>query len=157
MKMFLYLALAVAILSGGCGAAERETAARRETASRRETDVAHLSLIQLIASPHLHDSKRITAIGYLRLDFEGTALYIHEVDYRKFITPNAVWLHFGPNQISKERQRLNGRYALIEGRFSAKQQDQISIFSGTISEITNVEPWPPENLVIPPGDPRSLP
>ena len=31
-----------------------------------------LSLIQLIASPHLHDGKRVRVIGYLRLDFEGT-------------------------------------------------------------------------------------
>src|SRR5215210_6665436 len=113
-----------------------------------------LSLIQLIASPHLHDGKRVRVIGYLRLDFEGTKIYIHETDYWKFIFPNAVWMSFGSAPISKEWQRLNGRYVLVEGLFSTKQKGHLGGYDSSITEITNIEPWPPENLVIPPGDPR---
>ncbi|HEX6864270.1 MAG TPA: hypothetical protein VF414_15680 [Thermoanaerobaculia bacterium] len=143
MKTCLCLALLVAAaLAGGCGATDREG------------EVAHVSLIQLIASPDLHDGKRVAAIGYLRLDFEGTALYIHEIDYRKLIIQNAVWLSLGPAPISEERQRLNGRYVLVEGRFSTKQRGHFGLFPGSLTEITNIEAWPPANMVLPPGDPR---
>jgi hypothetical protein len=49
---------------------------------------------------------------------------------------------------------LDGHYVLIEGRFLATPPGQIKLYSGSISDITNIEPWPPKNLIIPPGDPR---
>jgi hypothetical protein len=40
-----------------------------------------VSLIQLIANPESYDGKKVRIIGFLRLEFEGDALYLHQVDF----------------------------------------------------------------------------
>ena len=41
---------------------------------------------------------------------------------------------------SKEAQ-VNERYALIEGRFVAKKKGHMGLWSGSIEEVTRMEPW----------------
>jgi hypothetical protein len=39
-------------------------------------------MIQLIANPQAWDGKHVRVIGFLRLEFEGDALYLHREDLR---------------------------------------------------------------------------
>ena len=49
-----------------------------------------VSLIQLIANPEKYDGKQVQVVGFLRLEFEGNALYLHEDDYTNNLYGNAV-------------------------------------------------------------------
>jgi hypothetical protein len=100
-----------------------------------------VSLIQLIASPEKYDGKRVGVIGFLRLEFEGDKLYLHEDDYRFDINENGIWLGI----TKKQRQDLEDRnmhYAFVVGTFKAGNGQITGHANGTIVNITVVEVWP---------------
>src|ERR1043166_2632531 len=97
-----------------------------------------LSLIQLIANPQNYDGKRVQVVGFLRLEFEGNALYLHEDDYKNGIYGNAIGI--GVTKESKwSNDDVNMRYVMVVGTFSAGKSN---LHTGTIVKITNVVPWP---------------
>lgn len=102
-----------------------------------------VSLIQLIATPERYAGKRIEVIGFLRLEYEGDMLYLHEDDYKCKIYENAVWI--GVNK--KQRQDFEDRnlhYVLIVGTFKAGNSQILMHANGTIVNITEVKIWPIE-------------
>lgn len=97
-----------------------------------------LSLIQLIANPEKYDGKRVQVVGFLRLEFEGNALYLHEDDYKNGIYGNAIGI--GVTKESKwSKDDVNMRYVMVVGTFSAGKSN---LHTGTIVKIINVVPWP---------------
>ncbi len=44
---------------------------------------------------------KVRVIGFVRIDFEGNAVYLHEEDDKYAISDNALWLSL-PNTKSKE-------------------------------------------------------
>lgn len=58
--------------------------------------VQDVSLIQLIAQPEKFEGKRVRFIGFLRIEFEGNAIYLHREDFDHGITKNGLWLIFLP-------------------------------------------------------------
>lgn len=52
----------------------------------------NVSMVQLIANPEKFDGKLIRIIGFLRLEFEGDALYLHREDYENGIMGDAIWV-----------------------------------------------------------------
>jgi hypothetical protein len=83
-------------------------------------------------------SVRSVLVGFLSLDFEGTALYLHEEDYRRFISKNAIWIDWNAPD-----QSLHQQYVVIAGTFDANAFGHMGAFSGTIKDIKNILPWPP--------------
>lgn len=53
----------------------------------------NVSVVQLIANPERYDGKHIQLIGFLRIEFEGTAIYLHREDYEQGIARNALWIN----------------------------------------------------------------
>jgi len=98
------------------------------------------SLINLIATPERFDGVRIQTVGYVRLRFEGNALFLSEDDAKHENTRNGLWL---------ERNRdleIRDGYALVEGVFRSDAKGHMALWSGTISDIARIEPWPPAQL-----------
>lgn len=115
------------------------TSARAEDADGRA-----VSLIQLIANPSSFDGGRVVLTGYVVLEFEHTAVYLHEIDATYGIAPNGLWLDV-PVGSDSHRARFHRRYVLIEGTFSAQRRGHRGAFSGTIENIGRfdvVEPRP---------------
>jgi hypothetical protein len=101
-----------------------------------------VSLIRLIANPEAFDGKRVRVIGYVRIEHEGHAIYLHREDYMKGLGKNGLWLSTNDSAPEGSREgAVNNRYALIEGRFSAKMTGHRGGWSGSIREITRMEPW----------------
>ena len=48
------------------------------------------SLIQLIATPKKFNNKQVRVAGFLQLEIEGNALYLHQEDAQFVMTANAV-------------------------------------------------------------------
>ena len=92
-----------------------------------------VGMVQLLAQPEKYDGKFIRVEGFLRLEFEGNALYLHREDYTIGLTKNGVWVDMSE---SPERLKLNMHYVLIEGVFNAKDHGHLGLWSGSIEKIS---------------------
>jgi hypothetical protein len=102
-----------------------------------------VSLLQLIATPEAFDGKYVRVWGFVRVEHEGTAVYLHREDFEQSLTRNGLWLH--ASDIADEGSReakVNNRYALVEGQFNAKMKGHRGLWSGSIDKIARMEPWP---------------
>lgn len=103
-----------------------------------------VSLIQLIANPAAFEGKRVLLTGYVVLEFENQAVYLHESDAKYGIARNGLWLDV-PLGGDSHRARFHQQYVLIEGTFNAQRRGHLGLFSGAIEHIGRfelVEPRP---------------
>jgi hypothetical protein len=100
-----------------------------------------VSLVRLIAAPGEYDGKHVRVHGFVSVEHEGTAVYLHRDDWQHMLTKNGLWLAVNDSapKGSKEAE-VAGRYALIEGRFSAKKQGHMGLWSGAIEDVTRMVP-----------------
>ena len=101
-----------------------------------------VSLVRLIATPEEYDGKAVLVVGFLRLEFEGNGLYLHEDDYQHGITKNSVWV-VRNEKINRQADALNMHYVMLIGTFDANHNGHMGLFSGSLSNITSATPWPP--------------
>lgn len=94
-----------------------------------------VSIVQLIATPEKYDHKMVLVTGFLRLEFEGDAIYLHEDDYRHAILKNGLMVVTNP-KIDMEAGKLNLHYVVLEGTFDANNHGNMGLNSGTIRNIT---------------------
>ena len=80
-----------------------------------------VSMIQLLGTPEKFDSKFIRVYGFLRLEFEGKALYLHKEDYSQGLTKNSVWVDVPENgeYLSLNALRACGRCVQREGPWAS--------------------------------------
>jgi hypothetical protein len=93
-----------------------------------------VSLVQLIANPASFDGKRVVLTGYVVLEVENTAVYLHESDATYAIARNGLWLDVPPGGES-HRARFHQQYVLVEGTFNARRRGHLGRFSGTVENI----------------------
>ena len=97
------------------------------------------SIVAMIAAPAKYDGQRIQTIGFLDVEFEGHALYLHEEDYRYSISRNAVELVLTKPQ-EDQFKKLSLTHVIVEGSFSASGDE---MYGGSLRDITRLETWPP--------------
>lgn len=105
-------------------------AASAAPAARAPLDV---SMIELIANPARFDGKQVRVTGYLVREFEGDAIYFHRDDYDHGIRRNGLWVTFGKDGADLRCKTL--RYAVVQGRFVAKNRGHQGLWSGAIEGI----------------------
>ncbi|HET6327107.1 MAG TPA: hypothetical protein VFG04_20670 [Planctomycetaceae bacterium] len=105
-----------------------------------QTGPQDVSLIRLIANPNDFDGKPVRVIAFLRLEFEGNALYVSRADYENHISKNGIWIDV-PDLVRKEASEYSDRYVLVEGVFSAKDQGHMHLFSGALHKTSRLEVW----------------
>lgn len=101
-----------------------------------------VSLVRLITAPEQYDGKAVLIVGFLRLEFEGNGLYLHEEDYEHGITKNAVWVVRNA-KINERADALNMHYVMLGGTFDASHNGHMGLFSGSLKNIGSATPWPP--------------
>jgi hypothetical protein len=101
-----------------------------------------VSMVELLARPEMFHGKRVRVIGYVRLEFEGNAIYLSKESYEAAIAKNALWLDppIG-SALAKKGAKWGPRYAIVEGRFDATMTGHMGSFSGAITDTTRLEPW----------------
>lgn len=109
-----------------------------------------VSIISLIANPEKYDGKKVRISGFLHVQFEDSAIYLHKDDADHLIGENALWVDYAKDPslqpICKEKydasklmtKYFNGRYVLIEGVFNMKGRGHMGAFSGTIEDVSRV-------------------
>jgi hypothetical protein len=103
-------------------------------------DDSSVSLIQLIANPEKYDGKQVEVIGFLRLEFEGNALFLHQEDYEHRICRNAIGIGV-TKEMKWHKDDVNMHYVLLVGTFRTGES---STYSGTIENPTALVLWPRE-------------
>jgi hypothetical protein len=100
------------------------------------------SLIKLIATPEKYDGKTIQVIGFLHLEFEGKAIYLHKEDYENSLTDNSFWVRFS-KKLTKEKSIMdyNDKYVIIIGTFKMNDKGHMGLFGGTLENIVRLDTW----------------
>ena len=129
------LTLCIALF-GGCGAVDAAGGGQPGPARSSAARPLDVSMIQLIARPADFDGEYVRVFGFYNDEFEGTALYLHREDFEQHLSRNAVWVAGG-------RVEDDETYILVEGRFNARSQGHMGLFSGEIAGITRTLAWPP--------------
>ena len=99
-----------------------------------------VSLVRLISNPKDYDGKVVRVIGFVNLEFEGNAIYLHEDDYRHCICKNALWIE-ATDEMNAKKAEFNQRYMLIQGTFNAKETGHMGLWSGSIQKISKAQVW----------------
>jgi hypothetical protein len=102
-----------------------------------------VSMVQLLATPEKFDGKLVRVFGFLRLEFEGDALYLHREDDTQGLTRNALWVD-RTEAIEREQEKLNAHYVLIEATFDAEDTGHMGLFGGALKKVIRIIPWPPK-------------
>jgi hypothetical protein len=122
-----------------------------------DTTVQDVSVVQLIAEPQKYDGKEVRFIGFLRIEFEGDAVYLHREDYEFGISQNALWIDIPHGMTKQQQDAVNMRYVICVGIFRASRHGHMGMFSGEISDVQRLELWLDQQrsarpLPSPPGD-----
>lgn len=100
-----------------------------------------ISIVRLIVTPEKYHDKQIQIHGYLNLEFEGDAIYLHKEDRDRALTRNGFWVSFSNKLDPSEIQRLNQSYVLIEGTFDMNSRGHMGLFGGEVKNITRIVKW----------------
>ncbi|SFO58762.1 hypothetical protein SAMN05428949_5890 [Chitinophaga sp. YR627] len=112
---------------------------KREEIRQQRGLLQRVSLVNLIANPQKYDGKKIHVTGYLHLEFEGNAIYLHEDDCKNFIPENGFWVAFSPQLMSELNPKsFNNKYVTIKGTFNASSKGHRELFGGTIENIVRL-------------------
>jgi hypothetical protein len=103
-----------------------------------------LSVVQLLANPDKYQNQLVMVTGFCRIEFEGNAVYLHQDDYTYGNTKNGLWLSINPQKVGVKFEK---GHCLVVGRFDAKNQGHMGLFSGSLNNISRLEPWPPEQPI----------
>jgi hypothetical protein len=86
-------------------------------------------------------AKECVFIGFLRIEFEGNAIYLHQEDFQYSIYQNAVWIDIPSDMTKQEQQSVNMQYVICAGRFQGSRHGHMGAFSGEVTEVTRLESW----------------
>jgi hypothetical protein len=95
-----------------------------------------VSIVTLLAQPASNTPKRVQVSGFLVLDFEGQALYLHREDYQEGMTRNAIRMALLPEQL-KQYKDFAGSYVWIEASF-IKRRNSEDIFTGSLFDVREI-------------------
>jgi hypothetical protein len=139
MKPKLLLGLAL-VLSGGLFGCATTSQHLNDTKSLfpTEAELLDVSLVQLIANPKNYDGKFVRVIGFVRLEEEGTAVYLNQEDDKHSLTRNGLWLDITDEKSPTDFDR---KYVLIEGTFNAKWKGHRGAWSGSVQQIKRFQVW----------------
>jgi hypothetical protein len=121
---------------------------QKTEAGSGDREPTEIGMVALLASPERYDGKFIRTIGFMCIEFEGNALYLHEEDFRHGIRKNSLALHLSESQ-RKQFKGLSLKYVLIEGKVAASAVERADMWAGGIENVTRLEVWPADRGVIP--------
>jgi hypothetical protein len=153
-----HAALLLALLTGVFSTMAAKAGKGQNDPAPAQQQRLDISLIQLIANPEKYDGKQVRVFGFVRIEHEGSSIYLHREDYEQGLRRNGLWLHANDHAAPGSKEAaVNNHYALIEGKFVAKDHGHLGLWSGAITDITRLEPWPPQrpkqSAVEKPADP----
>jgi hypothetical protein len=106
-----------------------------------DTDWRGVSIAALVADPQKYHGKQVLVRGYVRLEFEGNAIYLHRDDYKYGISENGIWLNV-KNCARRDGSSFRAGYAMVVGTFSAIDHGHLGMWQGEITTSKCTELFP---------------
>jgi hypothetical protein len=100
---------------------------------KQPNEVNHPSIVQVLAHRERYHGKEVQIKGYLRVEFEGTAIYLSKEDADYGMTRNGFWV-----DLSKRAAMYDRKYVLIEGTFDKDSLGHGSLWQGTITNVSRI-------------------
>lgn len=91
------------------------------------------SIVQILAHRDRYHGKVVQITGYLRVQFEGTAIYLSKEDADYGMTRNGLCVTVGKGSAKHDQ-----KYVLIEGTFDKDLMGHMSAWQGAIKNVTRV-------------------
>jgi hypothetical protein len=113
-----------------------------------DLDAQDVSLIQLIATPEAFDKKLVRITGFLHLEFEGNAIYLHSEDFQYALTKNALWINVPRDMTQQQMKVVNDQYVICTARFNARMHGHMGMNSGELTDVTRLQVWSPHPRTI---------
>lgn len=108
--------------------------AARAQESGKPEPAQDVSIVQLIVNPEKYDGTRVVVRGFLVLEFEGSALYLHAEDFEHGIYRNGVWFA-GDSKANKPHAR---KHVSVEATFNAAKHGHLGLWAGTLEDVQRV-------------------
>jgi hypothetical protein len=99
-----------------------------------------VSIIQLITNPQQFDGKLVRVIGFMHLEFEGDAIYLHREDFEYSMEKNSLAIELSDSQ-GRSWRKLNDHYVIVEGRFSATAQGHFGVRAASLQDVIRLSDW----------------
>lgn len=97
------------------------------------------SIVQILADPKAYHGKTVRIRGFIRIEFEGDAIYLSKLDSDNSVSQNALWLSFKQATVSRQdTMKYDKKYVSIEGVFDMNDLGHGSLFQGTIQKISRI-------------------
>ncbi len=90
----------------------------------------------MLAMPASSSAKQVQVSGFLVLDFEGQALYLHKEDYQEGLSLNSIYVSLTPEQQQKYKS-LDKTYVTIEASFQKRRKSE-DIFTGVLFHVREI-------------------
>ena len=111
-----------------------------ETTQLRESPLTVTSIVRLIATPDKFEGRQIMVEGFMNVEFEGNAIYLHKDDYENGLYSNGLWISLTEDQEKEiDSLNLNKSYVLLEGTFNSDGHGHLGLWSGEIINITEIK------------------
>ncbi len=114
------------------------TANPQQPAHKPVVQAIDIGMVALLASPEKYQGEVIRTIGFLCIEFEGDALYLHEEDYRYGLRGDSFALRLADSQRTRLKPESLG-YVIIEATVEAHPPEG---FGGVLGNITRSDAWP---------------
>jgi hypothetical protein len=95
-----------------------------------------VSMVRLLATPENFNGRRVQVVGFVHLEFEDYAVYLHREDFVQMNYMNSLFLAFRPGVV-KKGVKVNDRYDLIDGTFVWRE----SYPGGYLRDVVSIEPY----------------
>ena len=105
----------------------------------KDAEPLNVGMVALLAAPQRYEGKLIRSIGFLCIEFENDALYLHEEDYRYGEGKNSFSLRLSETQ-RKQFKSLSLKRVIIEARVYANGPEARE-WAGALGNIQRLEPW----------------
>ena len=104
-------------------------------------------MVQLLATPERFEGCRVLLMGFVHLEFEGNAVYLHRDDFEANLIKNGLWVEFRPG-VLKTGERYSDRYLILAGVFTQRDRGHMGLWSGTLRDIDRADPWPSRDSLV---------
>jgi hypothetical protein len=188
MQRVKLLVCSIAVCAGlsGCGSGDKHAtgppasardpagkAAKSEAAPSRPREAHEVfeiipssekwpSIVQILAHLDHYHGKKLLVHGYLVVEREWTAIFLHKDDADNMIASNGLWVSFRDNSLGLTEKEIaksySRKYAFVRGTFDKTVDGGgVGLFPGGLVKISRIGELGPPHLVKMPKSPEPKP
>lgn len=98
-----------------------------------------LSMVQLLANPERYDGDHIRVVGYIHLEPDSNAIYLHKEDEEHHVFKNGLWVSLTQG-VSFEG--CQDAYVIVEGVYRARTTGRMTLWTGELTHVTRCQRLP---------------